>query len=65
MRCVSVTYFKDSRDNWHPPGEAMQLSDEEYKEYEEKGFVKLIQTRMVEQPQSRRKGKRGRRKTNA
>jgi hypothetical protein len=53
MKTVSVQYFKDSRGEWHQPGNIVEVEEEESRALVQKGFVKIIRTAMVKEPENR------------
>jgi hypothetical protein len=48
-----MTYFKDSRGEWHQPGSECEFDDAEAKRLETDGHIKTIRTESVEAPESR------------
>lgn len=53
MRCLVKTYFKDDAGEWHQPGNVDNFNRGDAEGYEKRGFVKIIETAMVEQPETR------------
>jgi len=53
MRCIVQQYFKDEAGEWHQPGNVENFGRGDAEGYEKKGYVKIIETAMVEQPETR------------
>lgn len=53
MNYLVMTYFKDSQGRWHQPGNSESFDQEEAGKLLRSGFIKLIQTAMVEAPENR------------
>lgn len=67
MEGLCKAFFKDSRGDWHQPGNRDEFSPQEAEELEQAGRIKIIRTAMVEGPTDTRdvpdvQRKRGRRK---
>lgn len=54
MKCLVIGYFKDNRGEWHQPGNVDEFTDpEEIETLRNRGGIKIIETAMVEAPESR------------
>ena len=53
MIAVAMSYFKDAKGVWHQPGNRDDFEPTEARELASKGFIKIIETMAVEQPETR------------
>lgn len=53
MRCLVKTFFQDDAGKWHQPGNVDEFGPEEARRREEQKFIKIIDTAMVQQPETR------------
>jgi hypothetical protein len=56
MRCLVKSYFKDEADEWHQPGNVDNFNRGEAEGLQKKGYIKIIETAAVEQPETRTGG---------
>ena len=67
MNCLCLGYFKVN-DEWFQPGVKADIADAEAEKLASKGFVKIIRTAAMMQPETRearRPGRGGRKNENA
>jgi hypothetical protein len=53
MRAIAMQFFKDSGGEWHQPGSNAEFDKDEAVELERRGAIKIIETAMIEQPETR------------
>lgn len=53
MRCNVRAFFQDETGEWHQPGTEANFNRGEAEGLEKRGFVKILDTTMVEQPETR------------
>jgi len=53
MRCLVTGYFKDESGEWHQPGNVENFNRGDAEGYAKRGYVKIIETAMSEQPETR------------
>lgn len=63
MKCICYLYFQDKEGKWYQPGMSCEFNKDEAKELESRGYLKIIETAMLEVPETRiiKFKKRGRR----
>lgn len=53
MRAISRQFFQDKSGKWHQPGSSAEFEKEEAVELERRGAIKIIETAMIEPPETR------------
>jgi len=53
MRAISMQFFQDRGGEWHQPGSCADFDKDEAVELERRGAIKVIETAMLEQPETR------------
>lgn len=56
MRCLVKTFFQDGSGKWHQPGNVADFGPGDAEGYEKRGFVKILETAVVQQPKTREVG---------
>ncbi len=53
MKCLIMAFFKDEAGEWHQPGNVENFGRGDAEGYAKRGCVKILETAMVEQPETR------------
>lgn len=53
MKCLVKSYFRDESGEWHQPGTIANFGRGDAEGYEKRGFIKILETAAVEQPETR------------
>ena len=53
MECRCISYFKDSRNIWHQPGTVCELEETEARDFENRGWLVIVETQSLEPPENR------------
>jgi hypothetical protein len=53
MRAISRHFFQDRNGEWHQPGSVADFDEDEAVELERRGAIKIIETAMIEPPETR------------
>ncbi len=53
MKCIVQSFFKDAAGEWHQPGNKEDFLPEIARDYQGRGYVKIVETAMVSQPETR------------
>lgn len=53
MLTIVQGYFRDERGEWHQPGNRQEFAEEEALRYSRRGLVTIIETAMLQQPETR------------
>ncbi len=62
MRCIVLQYFKDEAGEWHQPGNVENFGRGDAEGFAKRGCVKILETAMIEQPETRVLQMKGRRR---